>query len=1068
MTPDCLHAGMWGKYRGMAFNLSLALAYVVTGKLGLFFATTHGSVTLIWMPAGIALAALVFRGAPCIPGVMLGAFLIDYYSGSGSVFFALIAMAGSTLSACAGAFFLRRVIGFRPEMDRVKDMLGLLGLASALSTTLAATFGVAALCLAKGISRSNFPHIWVDWWVGDAMGILMVAPVLFTLKGLSLRGCNHRRVIEMAAILAGASVFSVAAFIESNPPESKLAMLLTIPFMILAAFRFGPPGVAMVNFAVAATATAEIAHSTERVCNHWMEKPMIILWFFIMVGGMTAQVMVAALMQRRRSEESLRASEERYRRLYNGTPAMLHSIDREGRICSVSDAWLATLGYSRDEVLGRYAADFLTKDSRRQAVETILPEFFRTGVCQNVSYQMMTKDGRVIDVLLSAVGERDVSGKMFRSLTVINNVTERVRMENELRQSRDRFSQIAENSRELIWEVDADGLYTYVNGVCEQLLACRREEMIGKMHFHDLAPPQSREASKRNILDLIRRGEPFHDVIVTVQTRDGRMVWLSVSGVPVLDGEKKLLGYRGAGVDITARREAEERIRRSEELFRSVVETSPDGITITNMEGRLTFASPKALLMFGYKSLKEVLGRNIMEFIAPDFHGKAAALLADLCRGRSVKTTECPAMKQDGARFWIESSGQVLRNDADNPSAMLFIMRNITERKQLEEEWHQAQKMDAVGRLAGGVAHDFNNLLMVIGGQARLLLRNLGKEDPNRKRAEAIRQASDQAALITRQLLTLSRKQTVQIVPVDLAALLSEIDALLHNVAGEKVKLVAIHPTGDAIVEADPLQLQQVLINLVSNARDAVSNGGTIRIEMDSLSITEFDPLHPDLPTGEYLTLHVRDNGQGMGPDVKARLFEPFFTTKSKGKGTGLGLSTAYGIVRQFGGMISVQSEIGSGSTFSVVLPRSKRTPSPLRPGIAATSLSNPGAGTRGTILLVEDDHDVRATVREMLENNSFRVIEAAGGHEALGLLQSFSDTVHLMLTDIMMPVMNGDQLTEIVRKLRPEMRVIFMSGYASDVIHRDDLTRKGHRLLHKPVDEEELVGQIRMVLLNQ
>jgi PAS domain S-box-containing protein len=780
----------------------LVAAYYATGKLGLFFATAHGNVTLIWLPAGIVLAALMAWGWRCIPGIMLGALLTNFIS-SNSPVFALAAMMGSTLSAIAGAWLLWKAIGFHREMDRVMDMLGLVGLASALATMLAATLGVAGFCAAGFMPWHAYRELWWRWWVGDAMGVLMVAPLLFTLRITKVRGVRWRPVIQLVAILLGGLVFSTLAFIEGNLMESRLAMLLALPFMVLAAFRFGPSGVAMVNFVVAAAAATQIARSTPRLDPRWMDEPMTILWFFMVVCGITAQVIASALRQRQRSEE----------------------------------------------------------------------------------------------------------------------------------------------------------------------------------------------------------------------------------------------------------------------LFRSLVETSPDGITIMDMEGCLTFASPRTAAMFGYGSPGNMLGRNILDLFATDSREQGILLQQQLRRGQPVNATERSAARADGACFWAESSGQVLRDADGKPSAMFLITRNITDRKRLEQEWHQAQKMEAIGRLAGGVAHDFNNLLMVIGGQARLLLRNLTAQDPGWKRAEAIRQAANRAAGITRQLLTLGRKQRVQVVPVSLGSLLAEISSLLHNVVGEKVRLALVPPLRTVVIEADPMQLQQVLINLVANARDAVSEGGSISVETETLSVAEADPLHGKLPAGDYVAIHIRDNGHGMGAEVKAHLFEPFFTTKKDGKGTGLGLSTAYGIIRQFGGHISVQSETEKGATFSVVLPLSKEAPLPLRPEGGAPPLPASKIGEGKTILLVEDDLNVRPVIREMLEYHAFRVVEAGNGQEALDLLRSSSERVALVLSDVVMPGMNGDQLAEIVGQTWPDLRVILMSGYASDVIRSGDLIRKGHLLLAKPLDEEALLSQIRAIL---
>jgi nitrogen-specific signal transduction histidine kinase/CheY-like chemotaxis protein len=394
---------------------------------------------------------------------------------------------------------------------------------------------------------------------------------------------------------------------------------------------------------------------------------------------------------------------------------------------------------------------------------------------------------------------------------------------------------------------------------------------------------------------------------------------------------------------------------------------------------------------------------------------------------------------------------------------MIGAMMDVTRRKQLEDELRQAQKMEAVGRLAGGVAHDFNNLLTIIMGRSALLLGRLKADDPNRKSVELIQKTAGRAASLTGQLLAFSRKQVLQRRVLDLNATVAEMSDMLRRLIGEDVDLLLTLGPAAGRVNADPGQLEQALLNLAVNARDAMPSGGTLGVETDRV---ELGPAPPDRPEallpGPYAVLRVMDTGVGMDAATQAHIFEPFFTTKEPGKGTGLGLSMVHGVVRQHGGAIRVRSVAGGGTTFEIYLPQVE-TAAPSS-STADDAGSRPATGQE-TILLVEDEEDVRALAREVLERQGHSVLEAGDGVQALKQYEAEGERIDLILTDVVMPRMSGRELVDRVRAMRPSMPVLYMSGYTEDAILRHGVRDSSMLLLGKPFTPADLIGKVREVL---
>ena len=506
---------------------------------------------------------------------------------------------------------------------------------------------------------------------------------------------------------------------------------------------------------------------------------------------------------------------------------------------------------------------------------------------------------------------------------------------------------------------------------------------------------------------------------------------------------------------------AEAALRANEQRFRALVEHSWDAIALFGPDGAILYGSPATTRVLGY-DLAEFVGRNALDLIHPEDRDLVVGRLTEAMANPRGRVDVAARVKhKDGAWRYLEG---VLTNLLDDPSVGGIVnnYRDATERRSLEQQVIQAQKMEAVGRLAGGVAHDFNNILTAIGGYTDLLLEDLPLDDPRRQDVDEIHRAADRAAALTQQLLAFSRRQVLQPKVIDLNALVSNVEKLLGRLIGADVQLATALADEVGRVRADPGQLEQVIVNLAVNARDAMPGGGRLTIETRNVDLdAAYAAEHRTVVPGPYVVIAVSDTGTGMSADTQSHMFEPFFTTKEVGKGTGLGLATVYGIVKQSGGSIWVYSELGHGTTIKVYLPRVDEPPDPL----AAPGLANPERlrGTE-TILLVEDEPAVRAVARQILARQGYTVLEAPDGPAALAMVAGRA-RVDLILTDVVMPGMSGRTLADQLATRWPGVRVLYMSGYTDDAIVRHGMLEPGLAYLQKPFRPDALVRKVREVL---
>ena len=510
-----------------------------------------------------------------------------------------------------------------------------------------------------------------------------------------------------------------------------------------------------------------------------------------------------------------------------------------------------------------------------------------------------------------------------------------------------------------------------------------------------------------------------------------------------------------------ALRAAQEGLVRSELNFRSLVTNAPYGICRCDEAGKILDANPAFLTMLGYSSVSELVGLHLGGLHADAQHWFD---LADYLRASApFNGLTAEWKRKDGTTTVVRVSGRSVVDGAEGIVFELFA-EDVTERRALEAQLRQSQKMEAVGRLAGGIAHDFNNLLMVISGYSEFLLDRLGPDPSLRSPAQEIASASQRASSLTRQLLAFSRKQMLAPKVLDLNVVVTENLKMLTRMIGEDIDLVMVPGKELGAVRADSGQIEQVIMNLAVNARDAMPSGGKLTIETSNVTLDEeYARFHAPLRPGEYIMLVINDTGMGMDSETQSHIFEPFFTTKGP-KGTGLGLSTVYGIVKQSGGYIWVFSEPGKGTTFKIYLPRVASTGEIAIPAAAAVEHHKAEPGTE-TILLVEDEANLRYLARQFLEKQGYKVIEAADGAVAMQIVVAHEGVIHLLLTDVIMPGMNGRELAQRVSEIRPNVKVLYMSGYTENVIGHNGTLDAGIRLLQKPFNLRDLKDKVREVL---
>jgi two-component system cell cycle sensor histidine kinase/response regulator CckA len=664
-----------------------------------------------------------------------------------------------------------------------------------------------------------------------------------------------------------------------------------------------------------------------------------------------------------------------------------------------------------------------------------------------------------------------VKGHVDSSLLVraIRYSIERKRSENALRLSEERFELMARATNDAVWDWDLVANRIWWNVGVRSFLGYPPDHLgtdleWWRAHIH----PEDRERVISCIRSVIDGGGRFWLDEYRYLCADGSYACVFDRGYVIHDDRGKPVRMIGAMMDITDRKRAEEALRETNETLRTLVQASPLAIAVSDAGQKLRIWNPAAERIFGWRA-HEVLGRPMPPLAPPDHEDTFALLSSRVLRGEALTGMEFRARRRDGSPVDLSVSMAALRDGRGSICGAMAVVADITARKLaedqkalLEEQLRQSQKMEAIGKLAGGIAHDFNNLLTAVSGYAELLQGKFEATDPNRVYADEILRSSGRAAALTRQLLAFSRRQVLQPRVLDLNSVVRGVDGLLRRLIGEDVELRTALDPAIGSVKADQGQVEQIIMNLAVNARDAMAEGGALTIETRGITLDDlYRQVHNRARLGPHVILAVSDTGCGMSAETQSHLFEPFFTTKEQGKGTGLGLATVYGIVKQSGGDIWVYSEVGKGSTFKIYLPCTEGAPEAPR---RETTRLRPKRGIE-TVLLAEDAEALRRLLREILVQNGYTVLLAANGEEALRLSRQHAGPIHLLVTDMVMPQMSGRELAARLSPQRPETKVLYMSGYTEEAIATHGVFDSGAAFLEKPFSPDALARKIREVL---
>ena len=807
--------------------------------------------------------------------------------------------------------------------------------------------------------------------------------------------------------------------------------------------------------------------------------------------------------ERRQAEEALRESEGRYRILAERNPHGIQVIDPTGIITYVNPAYQEMLGYTKEELLGKHIVDLLEPASKRPELREYLSLLVKEQPEPTTYFQNnRRKDGEVIEVAVSWNYSKDSEGNVVGFIFVITDITERKRADEKLRQSEEKYRDIFQNSLVSLWEEDISELRSTIDDLKSQgikdfrkymdehlELAMQATEMIKVVDVNDatlklygakekeellgsldnIATQDSLSVFKEEII-AIAEGQRYIQTEVAGQTLQGeRLDLLITMSIPPEKEEYKNMLV--SIMDITSRKRTEEALRASERQLTETVTATHTGYYEIDIESGKAIWSDETYRIFGIDAGdKPPTIQTYSKLVHEEDRSKVYDIYSECIKENKTFDLTYRILTVQGETRFVHSIGKV-KSDSDGRAIKLIgTFQDVTEQKRAEEslrasedQLRQAQKLESIGRLAGGLAHDFNNLLTTIIGYSELISMEEDLNDTTKEGVQEIKNSAERAAALTQQLLAFSRKQVLKPHVIDLNLLITKLGSMLKRLVSEDINLTTELGSNLGNIKADPGQVEQVIMNLVVNARDAMPEGGAITIETLGVNLDEsYHQQHPEVIPGDYVLLAVSDTGHGMDEETQSQVFEPFFTTKEVGKGTGLGLSTVYGIVKQSGGFIWVYSKLEQGTTFKIYLPQITGTK---KQHESRPQKKDPMGGTE-TILLVEDEESLRKMAGKILKGYGYCVIEADDGMDALEIVNKKDyPEIDLLVTDVIMPKMGGKELSEKLFEEYPKLKVVYISGYTDNAIAHHGVLDEGVSLLQKPFSSESLAEKVREIL---
>lgn len=776
--------------------------------------------------------------------------------------------------------------------------------------------------------------------------------------------------------------------------------------------------------------------------------------------------------ERKKAEEALRESERRFRELAELLPEPVVQFDLTGTVTFASHRAFETFGYSREDLSrGISVFDVIVPEDSDKIRENMRRLLNREEHGRE-EYTCVRKDSTQFPAFIHST-VRVSNDAVVGVTSIVVDLSERRRTEVALRESEERFKQVAENADEWIWEVDANGMYQYCSSAVERILGYSPDELVGKKHFFDLFAPEVREDLKEAALSAFERRETLRNFVYPNIHKNGEIRLLETSCSPVQNEKGALLGYRGADTDVTERKQTEEALRASEERLELALRGADLGLWDWDLKTGRGVCNERALDMLGYMNGEVDLNLfSWKDMVHPEDWPRVSETLTAHIEGRAPSyESEYRLRSKSGEWKWILARGKSAAFDTDGrPLRMTGTILDITERKSAEQEREvlraqlaQSQKMQAIGTLTGGLSHDFNNLLTIINGYTEMILSEKSEDDPSYSDLQKILETGHKGAELVQRLLAFSKNADISLRPLNLNLIVENSVGLVARTFPKMIEIETVIGKDLSMVNADMVQVQQVLINLFINANEAMPDGGKIRIETSNASVDwDYCRRHLGAKPGQHVLIEVADAGRGMDANTLGRIFDPFFTTKGWDfkKGTGLGLSVAKGIVEQHGGWITCYSEQGKGTTFRVYFPIIEDSlvveqTEPLAEAVPSDE----------TILFVDDEEYVRDLGKRILERSGYTVITAANGKEALEIYARKQPNIALVVLDLIMPQMGGEQCLEDLVRINPDVKLVVSSGHSLAPKERDLLITHVKGFVDKPYQMKQFLEVVREVL---
>ncbi len=759
--------------------------------------------------------------------------------------------------------------------------------------------------------------------------------------------------------------------------------------------------------------------------------------------------------ERKRAEEALKASEEYARNIIESSLDMIIAVDQNRKITQFNKAAQETFGYRPEEVIGQFV-DILYADvaqGLRIHEMTVV-----NGRCVEEILNRR-KNGEVFPSLLSASILKDIRSQMIGVMGISRDITERKRAEEALRESKEKFKTLVEDITDIFYEVNVEGKITYGSPNLFTATGYAPQEILGKRYFRLIAPED-----RRMVVDYyftqVESGAIDAKCVFGAIRKDGTRIWAEQNTRIVRDPDGRVLKFRNVVRDITERKRTEEALELQQSYFQQLFENSPAGIVILDTSDLVLNANTAFEKMFHY-SITETRGQKINDLIVPQSLLHEAEDLSEQAQRRNIVHIQTLRKRKDGSLINVSVTGYpiVIENEIVGIYGMYL---DITVQKRLEDQLRQSQKLESLGTLAGGIAHDFNNILSIILGHTSLLERLQANPQKLSQSIEAITKATERGASLVRQLLTFARKTDALLESVQVNDIIGEIKKLLQDTFPKTITIsMSLQPDLPAIV-ADASQIHQVLLNLCVNARDAMPKRGTLSISTGTIEGESVSSRFPKATARQYVQIEVSDTGTGMDETTRQRIFEPFFTTKGPGKGTGLGLSVVFGIAENHNGFIDVRSAPGEGTSFTVYLPIPQRAPAVSQR--SRKSVEEIAGGTE-TILLIEDEEMLRELVKGFLVSKGYTVLIAEDGMQGVEMYQSHQDQIAIVLSDIGLPVLSGQDALRRIREMNPKAKVVLASGYVEPGL-KSELFKAGAKdFIQKPYSADEVLQKIREVI---